>query len=234
MSKVNNKTTGIEQITVAVDRVCLDDERINVLPEQLIMQREIYNEKADLKQTYVIRFPPILIPVTSQPANSTVTGTVTLGELVSAEAIATAAAAGAYAMRVNVKSHMAIISNLNNEMSGSYDMTLVGSNLVNNASYYKLENVHSKIVAEQSGSGDIYTTANMPINQSLGTVVYNVVYDFNQMRAIASNVLATATLDISIIAEVIFSYAGNPVPGQSTSNNGSASNKKVATPRKFF
>lgn len=225
MSRNLTKSNPIDQICAAVDRASIKSD--NGHPEQIIVQRESYNNtKADLKQSMVIKFPPHVFPITSSAANTTFNQTVTLGDLVSAETIATATAAGAYAMRVSVKSHTAIISNLNNEISGSYDMTTVGTELVSGSYHYALDNVDHKLEAKTVNGEEIYQTSTMPVAQSLSTVLYNVIFDFNQVRAIAALVVAEGTMDQTVVAEVTFAYASAPVVVNTTSEKKSAVGSK--------
>lgn len=197
----------VESITFCIDRIKIDEGQ-NKDPEQIIVQRTPYkNTKADVSQIALVKFPPVVIPISSAPTNATHSADVTLGQLVSADTIATALANGAYAMRLNVKKHVCAVSNLNNETSGSYDLTVVGSQIASGKYHYSLENVNRPMSASGTNGANMFETSTMPMTQPIGTVIYTVIYDFNQVRAIASNVQADLTLDASVEAEVVFSYA---------------------------
>lgn len=236
MSNKSSRVTArdVESIVYSVDRIKIDDETTDE-PEQVIVQRTPYkNTKADVSQIALIKFPPVVIPISSAPTNATYSANVTLGDLVSAATIASAVANGAYAMRLNVKKHICIVSNMNNETSGSYDMTVVGSTIASGTYHYELENIDRPMRASSENGGNMFETSNMPMTQPIGTIIYTVIYDFNQVRAIASNVQADLTLDASVEAEVIFSYAQAPPNAEVAAKDDNSKAPTKVAPRKFF
>jgi len=204
-STKNVQFSDYENIQCAVDRLKIDEERKE--PELITVQRNSFkNTKADISQVNLVRFPPVIIPVSSAPSNATYSADIKLGQLVSSDTIAFALQNGAYAMRLNIKKHKCAVSNMNNEISGTYDLVVVGSQISNGQYHYDLENVNRPLAAQKE-NGNIFETSTMPMAQPLSTIIYSVMYDFNQIRAITSNVQAELTLDSSVEAEVIFSYA---------------------------
>jgi len=223
MQKISPKAPqlNIDNICAAVDRISITTDPNT---EIVVVSRTTFKDTdADVTQMSVVKFDPVVIKISSVPSSSNYTAQVKISNVVSAATIAAAAAAGAYAYRINIKKQTAVMSNLNNEVSGSYDQMLAAGTNVRGEYKYDLNNINKRIVAE--AVDNLFETPVMPIAQATSTVLYTAVFDFNQLRAMASNVQADMTLDMSVEVEVVFSYSSAPpaVPAV-----------QKATGRKFF